>query len=189
MKVLLIDNYDSFTWNLVQMLEVSGLCQLEVRKNDKINLCEALEFDKVMISPGSGLPDEAGDIIALIRALAGKRSILGICLGHQAIARAYGACLVQSGVIRHGYASDIFIEDQEDTLFNDLPNPFKGGRYHSWVIDPGTLPANLMITAKDEEGNIMAIRHTIFDIKGLQFHPESCITSLGQQIVNNWLNF
>ena len=188
-KILLIDNYDSFTWNLVQLLEQTGLCDITVLKNDQAGPQEALAYDRIILSPGPGLPDDAGITKEIIRHCAGRRSILGVCLGHQAIAEVFGAKLIPVGIIRHGYASPIRIQDNTDSLFRNIPDLFTAGRYHSWTVDPAGLPPTLKATALDEEGNIMAISHTSYDIKGVQFHPESYMSPQGALLLRNWLNF
>ena len=187
-KVLLLDNYDSFTWNLAQMLDESGLCEFEVIKNDEITIDEARVFDKILLSPGPGLPDDAGILKELIGTLGPTKSILGVCLGHQAIAEVYGIRLKQLREICHGESTSVrIIEEHKDYLFEGLPNRFEAGRYHSWVIDLCNFNKQLKVTAINESYRIMAISHREFDVKGVQFHPESILTPLGHRIIGNWL--
>ena len=186
MKILVFDNYDSFTYNLVHLLEKAGDHDIEVHRNDKINLQEIARFDKIVLSPGPGLPSEAGILLPLIKEYAGKKSILGICLGHQAIAEAFGGTLINLDTVFHGVAMPIRITRQ-DKLFNCLPETFQTGRYHSWTVSEENLPESLEVTAVDEDNNIMALRHKTFDIRGVQFHPESIMTEYGEELVINWL--
>lgn len=187
-KVLLLDNYDSFTWNLAQMLDESGLCRFEVIKNDKITIKEASTFDKIMLSPGPGLPDDAGILKKLIKELGSTKPVLGICLGHQAIAEVYGVKLKQLKEISHGESTTIsLIEEHQDYLFEGLSNKFQAGRYHSWVVDLCSFNKELKVTAINESYRIMAISHRKYDVKGVQFHPESILTPLGFKIIQNWL--
>ena len=187
-KVLLLDNYDSFTWNLAQILEESGLCDFEVIKNDQITINEAKAFNKIMLSPGPGLPDDAGILKTLVKDLGPSKSILGICLGHQAIAEVYGIRLKQLKEICHGESTTVrIIDEHRDYLFEGLPHIFQAGRYHSWIVDLCSFNKELKVTALNENYRIMALSHRTFDIKGLQFHPESFLTPLGSTIINNWL--
>ncbi|WP_299466532.1 aminodeoxychorismate/anthranilate synthase component II [uncultured Microscilla sp.] len=187
MKVLVIDNYDSFVYNLVHMIRDLGH-QPEVYRNDKIELDTVAQYDKILLSPGPGIPEEAGILLDLIKTYAPTKSILGVCLGHQAIAEAFGAELLNLPTVLHGIASANQIQDPSEALFKGLPMSFSIGHYHSWVIKEGTLPAELVVTGKDTEGNVMSISHAQYDVKGLQFHPESILTDHGIQILANWLN-
>jgi anthranilate synthase component II len=189
MHILLIDNYDSFTYNLVQLLRESGRGH---RLSIVPNTLHASEIptgiDKVLISPGPGLPGESGNLMQMIAHFATKMPMLGICLGHQALALHFGCQLKQTNHSFHGYASQTIKAVTTDYLLAGLPPQFVCGRYHSWLIDPESVSEGIEITATDEQGHIMAFRHLDFDIRGLQFHPESYITVNGQQILNNWLD-
>ena len=188
MKIAIIDNYDSFTYNLVHVLEELGLRkQTDVFRNDKIALDSLEHYDKIMLSPGPGLPAQAGIMPALIKRFAPNKSILGICLGHQAIGEGFGAKLYNRETVLHGIATPIEICDEKDCLFEGLPKQITVGRYHSWAIDPASIGEDLIITAQDEKGEPMAIRHTTYDVAGLQFHPESILTPQGKTIINNWI--
>ncbi|MBA3649722.1 MAG: aminodeoxychorismate/anthranilate synthase component II [Chitinophagales bacterium] len=185
MKILVLDNYDSFTYNLVYLLKKIENVELEVHRNDKIGLNEIGRFDKIILSPGPGIPGEAGILLEVIREYCSKKSILGVCLGHQAIAEAFGGTLFNLNNVFHGIATSIEISGDED-LFHDVPKRFIVGRYHSWAVNRNELPPSLEITAYDDEGNIMALRHKKFDVRGVQFHPESILTDYGEQIIKNW---
>ncbi len=185
-KVLVIDNYDSFTYNLVQYLGELG-AELIVHRNDQIDLdtVRSLDFDQVVISPGPGVPSDAGISIDLIRELSGTVPILGVCLGHQAIGEAFGGCVIRAGELRHGKTSLIYHEG--DTILAGLEAPFEATRYHSLIIDPLTLPEDLVVNARTEEGIIMGFRHREFDVFGVQFHPESIMTGEGKKLLGNFL--
>jgi len=187
-KILVFDNYDSFTYNLVHAIHSLGYHDLEVYRNDKITLDEIGRFDKIVLSPGPGIPEEAGLLLPVIRKFAPSKSILGVCLGQQAIAQAFGGSLINLKSVIHGVSTPICVSDETEILFQGLPSVFEGGRYHSWVVDPENLPDCLHVTALDNEGQIMAISHKQFDVKGVQFHPESVLTPLGEKIILNWLN-
>lgn len=187
MRVYLVDNYDSFTYNLVELLRQAGIDQIKVERNDKVDFQEVALFDKILISPGPGLPHQAGRVLELLHRFTSSKSILGICLGHQAIACSQGGSLRQLHRILHGEASDIRVDNQEP-LFHGLPGVIQGGRYHSWIVDQEALPATLSITASDSYGHIMALSHKDYDVKGVQFHPESYMTPSGIQIIKNWLH-
>ncbi len=189
MNLLVLDNYDSFTYNLVQYLEELLEGEVTVRRNDAIGPEEAARFDAIVLSPGPGLPAEAGIMPELIRALAGRRPILGVCLGHQAIAEAFGGSLINLKEVYHGKETDIHICVADEPLFEGLPDPFRAGRYHSWVVDGATLPEVLEVTATDAAGRIMALRHRTLPLHGVQFHPESIMTPHGKQMLANWLAF
>jgi len=190
-KLLVFDNYDSFTYNLVHM--VSFLLQQEVTvcRNDEIELDAIAQFDKIILSPGPGIPEEAGLLLPLIQKYAATKSILGVCLGHQAIGEAFGAKLTNLTKVFHGVATQVHIANQAtqkpNSWFKNLPRTIEAGRYHSWIINKATLPEELEITATDDAGNIMAMQHKIYDIQGVQFHPESILTPLGEEMLRNWL--
>lgn len=189
MHILLIDNYDSFTYNLVQLLRESGRGhRLSIVPNTIHSNQLPTGIDKVLISPGPGLPGESGNLMKLIGQFATKLPMLGICLGHQALALHFGCQLKHTNHSFHGYASQTIKTVTTDYLLADLPEHFVCGRYHSWLIDPESLSEGIEVTATDGQGHIMAFRHLDFDIRGLQFHPESYITADGQQILNNWLD-
>lgn len=186
MKILLFDNYDSFTYNLLHILKELG-ADVEVHRNDKIELDEVARFDKILLSPGPGIPEEAGILLPLIRRYAPTKSILGVCLGEQAIGEAFGATLINLTEVHHGVCSDIRITAAEP-LFAGLEPGFRAGRYHSWAVSKENFPACLEITAEDtEEGQIMALRHRTYDVRGIQFHPESVLTPKGKTIIANWI--
>ena len=184
-KVLVIDNYDSFTYNLVHYLEDLG-CEVVVKRNDKISLEEIEAYDRILLSPGPGIPEEAGLLKEIIRTYGPRKRIFGVCLGQQAIAEVYGGRLINLDKVYHGIATPAKIR-QPDYIFEGLPATLMVGRYHSWVVDP-ELPDSLEATAVDENGQLMAIRHREYDIRAVQFHPESVLTPEGKQILQNWLN-
>lgn len=194
MKVLIFDNYDSFTYNLVHLVEDILQEKVDVYRNDAISLGEVNAYDKIILSPGPGIPSEAGLLLPLIEQYASTKPVLGVCLGHQAIAEAFGGKIINLSTVFHGVAHKVFIHGNTDdqlaasSLFNDLPNPFDAGRYHSWVVSDEQLPATLEVTARDENGYIMALKHKIYNVEGVQFHPESVLTPLGKTIISNWLN-
>lgn len=187
MKIIVFDNYDSFTYNLVQYLErASNNVKVDVIRNDKILLTEINTYDKILLSPGPGLPNEAGILLDVIREYAPKKSMLGVCLGQQAIAQVFGGKLINLDKVYHGVATQMEIV-KEDFLFKGIPKKFKAGRYHSWVVDSTDLPNDLEITVKDENGYVMGLRHKKFDVRGVQFHPESILTEHGQLMIKNWV--
>lgn len=186
MKVLVIDNYDSFTYNLVYIIRELGH-EVDVRRNDKITLEEVANYDKILLSPGPGIPSEAGIMQQVIKAYAPTKSILGICLGHQGIGEAFGATLENMSDVYHGVAHRTLIKDPSDLLFSGLPSDILVGRYHSWTVVPDTLPDELTVTAVDENGCIMGLAHKEYDVRGVQFHPESVLTEHGKQMLANWL--
>jgi len=189
MKILVLDNYDSFTYNLVQYLqEITTDANIEVHRNDKITLDEVDQYDLVVLSPGPGVPKDAGIMPELIKRYADSKSILGVCLGHQAIGEAFGAKLENLSTVYHGIATPIEVIDKEEELFQDIPSGFIAGRYHSWVIKKDSLPDCLEITAIDDKGEIMAMRHKEYNIRSVQFHPESVMTESGKQILKNFLS-
>lgn len=186
-KILVIDNYDSFTYNLVHLLQELGQ-DYTVWRNDKFRLDDVMPFDKILLSPGPGLPTEAGLLMDVIREYAPHKSILGICLGQQAIAEVFGGTLYNMPKPLHGVATDIVITDETERLFKDFPKDSKIGRYHSWAVSPENIPACLQVTATDADGVIMALRHTEYDIRSVQFHPESVLTTNGKKLMENWLS-
>ena len=187
MKILMLDNYDSFTYNIVHYIEKIIGQTITVARNDKIALEKIKNFDKIVLSPGPGLPDEGGIMKALIKEYAPTKSILGICLGHQAIAEVFGAGLINMHKVYHGVATPIHVQDSSEPLFAGIPSTFEGGRYHSWIVDTNNFPDCMQITALDDEQRIMALRHKTYDVRGLQFHPESVLTPPGFDIIKNWL--
>lgn len=187
MKVLLVDNYDSFTYNLVHYLESLG-AEVQVLRNDEIDFEDVEDFDKILLSPGPGIPDQAGILKPLIKEYAGKKPILGICLGQQAIAEVFGGSLVQLNEVVHGRATPINIRVLDEILFKDLPQNLEVGRYHSWVVNPEDFPEYLEVTSVDKNGNIMSLRHKNYDVRAVQFHPESIMTPNGMKILENWLS-
>ncbi len=188
MKIMVLDNYDSFTYNLVHYLKELSLQPVDVFRNDAVKPEEIAQYDKILISPGPGVPKDAGITMSLIKEFAPEKSILGICLGCQAIAEVYGGSLVNLETVYHGVSSYMKIRDKDEPLFNGIPEDFTAGRYHSWLINRKDLPSCLKITATDDEGMIMGVTHETFDLRGLQFHPESVLTRYGKQMLANWLN-
>tara|TARA_B100000809_G_scaffold32396_1_gene28264 strand:+ start:1716 stop:2279 length:564 start_codon:yes stop_codon:yes gene_type:complete len=186
MKVLVIDNYDSFTYNLVHYLEDLN-CEVTVKRNDKLTLEEVDHFDKIVLSPGPGIPDEAGLLKAIIKMYAPTKSILGVCLGQQAICEVFGGSLINLGDVYHGVATNIEITVDDEQLFSNMGKTIEVGRYHSWVVNPN-LPEVLEATSMDSNGQIMSLRHRFYDVKGVQYHPESVLTPNGKQILENWIN-
>lgn len=187
MKILVFDNYDSFTYNLVHIIEKITHTKPDVLLNDAIPLDKVKGYDKVILSPGPGIPGEAGLLLPLIKEYAASKSILGVCLGHQAIAESFGGSLVNLDKVYHGVSTPIDII-KSDTLFEGLGNTVDAGRYHSWVVSEENFPASLEITARDANGLIMALAHKTYDVKGVQFHPESVLTPKGESILKNWLS-
>lgn len=203
MKVLVFDNYDSFTYNLVHLVEKIRGEKPDVYRNDELPLEKVAAYDKIILSPGPGVPSEAGLLLPLIRQYAGSKSILGVCLGHQAIGEAFGGKLVNLSTVYHGVATPVTIVKQEtanvnegrqptsqvsgQNLFRDLPETIAAGRYHSWIVANENFPGELQVTARDENNYIMALQHKTFDVQGLQFHPESVLTPHGETILRNWL--
>lgn len=185
MKILVIDNYDSFTYNLVQYLQELG-CDVTVKRNDKLKLNEVEAYDKIVLSPGPGLPDQAGLLKKIIQTYAPHKSILGVCLGQQAIAEVFGGSLVNLKSVYHGVASQIELINFDKVLFKDLPKTLSVGRYHSWVVAKN-LPDELIATSVDAQGEIMSLRHRDYDVRGVQFHPESVLTPEGKTILKNWV--
>ena len=187
MRLLVLDNYDSFVYNIVHIIRELGYGDnMDIIRNDKIALAEVEKYDKILLSPGPGIPSEAGILLDLIKMYGPKKSILGVCLGHQAIGEVYGAKLTNLSEVFHGLAINTRII-QPDPIFEGMPEQFKSGRYHSWAVNPDSDLSNLLITAQDDQGNIMALRHKDYDVKGVQFHPESILTENGKTILDNWL--
>ncbi|WP_335966235.1 aminodeoxychorismate/anthranilate synthase component II [Galbibacter sp. PAP.153] len=183
--VLVIDNYDSFTYNLVHYLEDLG-CDVTVKRNDQLTLEEVVPFQKIVLSPGPGIPDEAGLLKEIIKKYAPSKSIFGVCLGQQAIGEVFGGKLINIDEVYHGVATKIKIVE-DDPIYKDLPKEIEVGRYHSWVVDP-KLPEVLKATSYDANGQVMSLRHIEFDVCGVQYHPESVLTPEGKKILENWLN-
>jgi anthranilate synthase component 2 len=191
MKILVFDNYDSFTYNLVHLVEKITHVKVDVFRNDKIAMEKVNGYDKIILSPGPGIPEEAGLLLPLIKEYASRKSILGVCLGHQAIGQAFGGKLENLSSVFHGVATKIDVGSQElgvrSPLFEGLPDELEVGRYHSWVVSEENFPDELEITARDESGMIMGLQHKKFDVQGVQFHPESVLTPKGEDILRNWL--
>ena len=185
MKIAVIDNYDSFTYNLVHYLDDLG-AEVTVFRNDEFELKELESFEKILLSPGPGIPDEAGLLKDVIKTYAKTKSIFGVCLGLQAIGEVFGGTLTNLEKVYHGVATKVS-KTEDDFIFNDLPNEIEVGRYHSWVISNENFPQNLIITSKDENGQIMSIKHSVYDVRGVQYHPESVLTPHGKKILENWL--
>jgi anthranilate synthase component II len=188
MKILVLDNYDSFTYNLVYILrELHD--SVEVHRNDKIALEEVANYDKILLSPGPGIPSEAGILQDLVRTYAPTKSILGICLGHQGIGEVFGASLQNMTDVLHGISDRAIVTDPSERLFQGLPESFNVGRYHSWTVVGDTVPDSMTITAVDEKGQVMGLSHKTYDVKGVQFHPESVLTEHGKAMLGNWLHY
>ncbi len=187
MKILVLDNYDSFTYNLVHILRQITGNTVQVARNDEISLEEISVYDKILLSPGPGIPDEAGIMKTLIKKYASSKSILGVCLGMQGIAEVFNSKIYNMHKVYHGIESEISIVKPDDTLFMNLPDTLPVGRYHSWAVEPDSLLDELEVTAVDKYGIPMAIRHHDFDVKGVQFHPESVMTPHGKKMLMNWM--
>lgn len=186
-RIVVIDNYDSFTYNLVHLIHECGL-NATVWRNDQFRLEDIEPFDHVLLSPGPGVPEEAGLLLDVIRQYGTTKKILGICLGLQAIAEVYGGRLYNLDKPVHGTATPVVVLDRSEPLFRELPDRFKVGRYHSWAVDPAGIPDVLTVTAVDEKGTIMALTHKELPVRGVQFHPESIMTEFGKEMMLNWLN-
>lgn len=187
MKILLFDNYDSFTYNLVHLVKELGYIDIDVFRNDKIALSDVAKYDKIILSPGPGIPSEAGLLLPLIKEYAPSKSILGVCLGHQAIGESFGASLVNLADVYHGVSTQInMIAD--DYIFAGVGKNLEVGRYHSWIVDNKELPECFTVTAVDKSGQIMAMKHNSYDVHGVQFHPESVLTPQGNIIIKNFLS-
>jgi anthranilate synthase component 2 len=187
MKILVFDNYDSFTYNLVHLVEKITHEKVDVFRNDEIDLKEVNKYDKIILSPGPGIPEEAGLLLPLIKQYAATKSMLGVCLGHQAIGEAFGGTLVNLSKVYHGVSTNCQLSIVNCQLFEGMPSNFEVGRYHSWVISDKDFPNELEITAIDDNGYIMALQHKTYDVQGVQFHPESVLTPDGEKIMRNWL--
>lgn len=188
MKILVFDNYDSFTYNLVHLVEKILHQRVDVVRNDQLPLEKVKDFDKIILSPGPGIPEEAGLLLPLIKEYASSKSILGVCLGHQAIGEAFGGNLVNLSTVYHGVATPVnIVKRTNNDLYEGLPDTFEVGRYHSWVISDEGFPKDITITARDENDYIMGLRHNKYDVQGVQFHPESVLTPKGEIILRNWL--
>lgn len=187
MKILVFDNYDSFTYNLVHLVEKITHTKVDVFRNDEISLEKVNEYDKIILSPGPGIPSEAGLLLPLIKQYAATKSILGVCLGHQAIGEAFGGTLTNLSKVYHGIATPINIINKNAEILKGLGDTIEVGRYHSWIISNDNFPAELEVTATDENGFIMALQHKVYDVQGVQFHPESVLTPDGEKILRNWL--
>lgn len=197
-RILVFDNYDSFTYNLVHLVEKILHLKVEVFRNDQIPLEKVKEYDKIILSPGPGIPEEAGLLLPLIKEYASSKPILGVCLGHQAIGQAFGGKLINLSTVYHGVATPVKILNPSTTksksvgmhsgnIFNGFPEEIEAGRYHSWIVADQDLPAELEVTARDENNYIMAMQHKNYDIQGVQFHPESVLTPKGEEMLRNWL--
>jgi anthranilate synthase component 2 len=186
MKILVLDNYDSFTYNLVHILRALGH-QPDIFRNDKIDLDQVKNYDKILLSPGPGIPDEAGIMKQVVKTYSPSKSILGICLGHQGIAEVFGAKLYNIPDVLHGVTSKSLVIDRSEIIFNSVPGEFQSTHYHSWAVLPESIPSDLKVTSTNEEGLVMAISHVKYDVKGLQFHPESVMTPEGPKMIENWL--
>jgi anthranilate synthase component II len=191
MKILVFDNYDSFTYNLVHLVEKIIHEKVDVYRNDQIAMEKVKEYDRIILSPGPGIPEEAGLLLPLIKEYASSKSILGVCLGHQAIGEAFGGKLINLSSVFHGVATPVKVKGEKlkvkSELFEGLPEIIEVGRYHSWVVSKENFPNELEITAEDENGMIMGLQHKKYDVQGVQFHPESVLTPMGEQIMRNWL--
>ena len=201
MRILVFDNYDSFTYNLVHLVERILHEKVDVHRNDQVPLEKVKEYDKIILSPGPGIPEEAGLLLPLIKEYASSKSILGVCLGHQAIGEAFGGKLINLNEVYHGVATPVRLVNREPgvgsnnsslithhSLFEGLPEEFEVGRYHSWIVSEENFPQELKVTARDENNFIMALQHKTYDVQGVQFHPESVLTPKGELILRNWLD-
>jgi len=187
MKILVLDNYDSFTYNLIHYVKELTDIQVDVFRNDKIALDAVDGYDKILLSPGPGIPSEAGILLDLIKKYAPSKSIFGVCLGQQAIAEAFGGEIYNLDQVYHGIETKMLVTDKSEILFKGIPDTFQAGRYHSWNVEKETLPSCFTVTATDEQGLVMAISHKDYDVRGVQFHPESVLTPEGKIMVKNWI--
>ncbi len=187
MKILVFDNYDSFTYNLVHLVEKIEHIKVDVFRNDEISLEDIAKYDKIILSPGPGIPEEAGLLLPVIRAYAPSKPILGVCLGHQAIGESFGGSLINLDTVYHGVAMPLKDMDTNNILFKGVEESALVGRYHSWIVSDENFPEELQVTARDENGYIMALQHKNYDVQGVQFHPESVLTPCGEKIIRNWL--
>lgn len=186
-KILVLDNYDSFTYNLVHYIEANENYEVDVFRNDEISLEEVDKYDTIVLSPGPGLPSEAGILKELIKQYAPTKKILGVCLGMQAIGEVFGGALENLDNVYHGVATDLSVTDASDLIYKNLPQNFKVGRYHSWVISRNNFPAELNVTAVEENNQVMSLKHNDYNLYGVQYHPESILTENGKAIINNFL--
>ncbi|SMO70993.1 anthranilate synthase component 2 [Saccharicrinis carchari] len=186
-KILVLDNYDSFTYNLVHYIEEIVGHNIDVFRNDQISLDDVVPYDKILLSPGPGVPKDAGILIPLIKKYGSSKSILGVCLGHQGIAEAYGGSILNLPSVYHGVATSVSITDDSEPLFKEVPNTINAGRYHSWAVNEKDLPGCFQVTSRDDQGEIMSMRHKKYDLRGVQFHPESILTEHGKTMMRNWL--
>ena len=186
MKILVIDNYDSFTYNLVHIVRALGH-PVDIYRNDKISVEDVVKYDKILLSPGPGIPDEAGIMKQVIKEYGPKKSVLGICLGHQGIGEVYGATLFNIPKVLHGVTSTVDVKDDDEYLFKGVTKTFQGTHYHSWAVRADSITPELKVTAVNDEGLVMGLAHTKYDVKGLQFHPESIMTPEGPKMIANWL--
>ena len=186
-KILVLDNYDSFVYNLVQYVEEIVGHDIDIFRNNEISLEGVAAYDLIILSPGPGVPSEAGIMPELIKRYAPTKRIFGVCLGQQAIGEAFGASLINLSKVYHGVETPVQIVDNQEFIFNGLPPKIQVGRYHSWAVQREGLPDSLVVTAEDENGQIMALRHKTYDVRGVQFHPESIMTPEGKQMLRNWL--
>ena len=187
MKILVFDNYDSFTYNLVHLVEKITHVKVDVYRNDQIDLEKIKSYDKIILSPGPGIPIEAGLLLEVIREYKSTKSILGVCLGHQAIGEAFGGTLENLDTVYHGVATPCMVSGIDSPLFKGLPDEIEVGRYHSWVVTDENFPNELEVTARDKNNYIMGLQHKTFDVQGVQFHPESVLTPQGEHIMRNWV--
>jgi anthranilate synthase component II len=193
MNILVFDNYDSFTYNLVHLVEKITHEKVDVFRNNQIALEKVNDYDKIILSPGPGIPEEAGLLLPLIKEYAATKSILGVCLGHQAIGEAFGGKLINLSEVYHGVATEIEVgglsSEVRSSLFRDLPERIEVGRYHSWIVSDENFPEELEVTARDDNNYIMALQHKKYDVQGVQFHPESVLTPDGEKILRNWIKY
>lgn len=186
MNILVLDNYDSFVYNLVYILKDLG-AKVDVFRNDKISVEAVKNYDKIMLSPGPGIPEEAGIMMDLLAEYKTSKSIFGVCLGHQAIAEAFGSQLLNMGEVLHGVTTECLVTDSEELLFKGIPQKFDVCRYHSWTVLENSMPSDLKVTAKDASDYVLAEAHINYDIRGVQFHPEAYLTQHGVKMVENWM--
>ncbi len=187
MKILVIDNYDSFVYNLVYILKDLGK-KVDVFRNNKISIEAVKKYDKILLSPGPGIPEEAGIMLDVIKEYAPQKSIFGVCLGHQAIGETFGAKLQNMGEVLHGVTTKCIVTDEHERIFQQMPSEMDVCRYHSWTVIPETMPSDLKITAIDSKGYVLAEAHQKYDVRGVQFHPEAYLTQFGVQMIKNWVN-
>ena len=188
MKIVVVDNYDSFTYNLVHAIKKISGEPVDVIRNDELDVSDLEGYDKIVLSPGPGIPEEAGLLLDIIKEYAPKKSMLGVCLGHQAIGEVFGAKLTNMNRVLHGISTPVKRIAEDNSLYDSMPQEFDAGRYHSWIVDKDGFPECLKITCEDAEGMIMSMKHAEYDVHGVQFHPESVLTPLGEKIIENWLN-